>query len=71
VVSSGIQFVMTVQSEFHGKELFHGKGTAKGRKLAERVQIRLSVGTNDQTAAQMIHTDGVHILTDLSGHTMH
>jgi len=66
---------MTVQSEFHGMELFHGKGTAKGRKLAEgvpeRVQIRLSVGTNDQTAAQMIHADGVHILTDLSGHTMH
>lgn len=26
-------------NELHGKELFHGKGNAKGRKLDERVQV--------------------------------
>lgn len=36
---------MTVQSELHGKELFHGKGNAKGRKLAERVQVFQDVAT--------------------------
>jgi len=30
---------LTVQSEMHGKDLFHGKGNAKGRHLAERVQV--------------------------------
>lgn len=36
---------LTVQSEFHGKELFHGKGNAKGQKLAERVQVFQDVAT--------------------------
>lgn len=30
---------LTSQSEMHGKDLFHGKGNAKGRKLTERVQV--------------------------------
>ena len=30
---------LTVQTELHGKELFHGKGTAKGRKIEERVRV--------------------------------
>lgn len=29
------------------------------------------LGLNDETAARMIHSDGVHILFDLSGHTGH
>jgi hypothetical protein len=32
-------------NEMHGKELFHGKGNSKGRKLAERVQVFESVAT--------------------------
>ncbi len=31
--------------EFHGKELFHGKGNAKGRKLEDRVQVFQDVAT--------------------------
>jgi len=30
---------MTQQNEIHGKDIFHGKGNAKGRKLDERVQV--------------------------------
>ncbi|NOV30637.1 DUF3800 domain-containing protein [Methylomonas sp. ZR1] len=30
---------LTVHNEFHGKELFHGKGIAKGRKMEDRVQV--------------------------------
>lgn len=30
---------LTAQSEMHGKDLFHGKGNAKGRKLADRVRV--------------------------------
>ena len=30
---------LSVQSELHGKDLFHRKGAAKGRRLAERVQV--------------------------------
>lgn len=36
---------LTVSSEFHGKDLFHGKGNAKGRKLADRVQLFQDVAT--------------------------
>ncbi len=32
-------------NEFHGKELFHGKGNSKGRKLEERVQVFQDVAT--------------------------
>nr|VFJ59524.1 MAG: Protein of unknown function (DUF3800) [Candidatus Kentron sp. DK] len=30
---------LTTQTELHGKDLFHGKGNAKGRKLADRVRV--------------------------------
>ena len=30
---------LSLQSELHGKDLFHRKGAAKGRKLAERAQV--------------------------------
>ena len=36
---------LTQLNEFHGKELFHGKGNAKGRKLEERVQVFQDVAT--------------------------
>jgi Protein of unknown function (DUF3800) len=36
---------LTVHNEFHGKELFHGKGTAKGRKLEDRVRVFQDVAT--------------------------
>jgi len=36
---------LTVTNELHGKDLFHGKGNAKGRKLDERVQVFQDVAT--------------------------
>jgi hypothetical protein len=30
---------LNVHNEFHGKELFHGKGSAKSRKMEDRVQV--------------------------------
>ncbi|MDO9047014.1 MAG: DUF3800 domain-containing protein [Methylobacter sp.] len=30
---------LNVHNELHGKELFHGKGSAKGRKMEDRVQV--------------------------------
>jgi len=36
---------LAVHNEFHGKDLFHGKGNAKGRKLDERVQVFHDVAT--------------------------
>lgn len=51
---------MTVQSELHGKELFHGKGNAKGRKLVERVQVFQDVATfvtNNQIPVRMVCID--------------
>ena len=30
---------MTLQTELHGKDLFHGKGNAKSRHLTSRVQV--------------------------------
>lgn len=30
---------MTQATELHGKDIFHGKSNAKGRKLSERVQV--------------------------------
>lgn len=44
-------------NEFHGKELFHGKGNAKGRKLEERVQVFQDVATfvtNNQIPVRMV-----------------
>lgn len=31
--------ILTVQSELHGKELFHGKGNCKNRPLTERIKV--------------------------------
>jgi hypothetical protein len=31
--------VLSKESEFHGKELFHGKGNSSKRKLSERIQV--------------------------------
>jgi hypothetical protein len=31
--------ILSKETEFHGKELFHGKGYFKNRKLADRVQV--------------------------------
>ncbi len=36
---------LTAQTELHGKELFHGKGSAKGRKMDERVQVFRDIAT--------------------------
>ncbi len=36
---------LTQANEFHGKELFHGKGNSKGRKLEERVRVFEDVAT--------------------------
>jgi hypothetical protein len=43
-------------NELHGKELFHGKGNAKGRKLEDRVQVFKDVATfvtNNQIPVRM------------------
>ncbi len=51
---------MTKQTELHGKELFHGKGTGKGRKLAERVQVFNDIATfvsNNQIPVRMVCID--------------
>lgn len=48
---------MTKQTEFHGKELFHGKGSAKGRKLSERVQVFHDIATfvcNNRLPVRMV-----------------
>ncbi len=44
--------------------------------LTARIKPRFSkwhalVGLSDQASAQLIHSDGVHVLMDLSGHTAH
>lgn len=36
---------LTTLNELHGKDLFHGKGNAKGRKLEERVRVFQDVAT--------------------------
>jgi hypothetical protein len=36
---------LAVHTEFHGKELFHGKGNSKGRKLEDRVRVFQDVAT--------------------------
>lgn len=51
---------MTAQTELHGKDLFHGKGNAKGRKLAERVQVFKDIATfvsNNKIPVRMICID--------------
>ena len=36
---------LTKANELHGKDLFHGKGNAKGRKIADRVRVFEDVAT--------------------------
>jgi len=51
---------LTKQNELHGKDLFHGKGNAKGRKLAERVQVFKDIATfvsNNRIPVRMICID--------------
>ncbi len=48
----------------------------KEDELTSRIRPYFSVwrslfGKNDETAARLIHADGVHVLLDLSGHTRH
>ncbi len=48
---------LTVHNELHGKELFHGKGTAKGRKMEERVQVFRDVAnfvTHNQIPVRLV-----------------
>ena len=48
---------LNVLNELHGKELFHGKGNAKGRKLVERVQVFQDVASfvsNNQIPVRII-----------------
>ncbi|MBW9265861.1 MAG: DUF3800 domain-containing protein [Candidatus Thiodiazotropha sp. (ex. Lucinisca nassula)] len=47
-------------TEFHGKEMFHGKGTFNKRKLAERVQLFEDISTflvNNQLPIRMVRID--------------
>jgi hypothetical protein len=47
-------------NEFHGKELFHGKSNARGRKLEDRVQVFQDVATfvtNNQIPVRMVCID--------------
>lgn len=51
---------LDVHYEFHGKDLFHGKGNAKGRKLEERVQVFLDVAnfvTDNTIPVRMVCID--------------
>jgi hypothetical protein len=54
---------MTKQTELHGKELFHGKGNGKGRKLSERVQVFNDIATfvcNNRIPVRMVCIDVKH-----------
>lgn len=51
---------LAVQNELHGKDLFHGKGPAKGRKLEERVAVFQAVATfvlKNQIPVRMVRID--------------
>ena len=51
---------LTKAHEFHGNELFHGKGIAKGRKLDERVRVFQDVATfvvENQIPVRMVCID--------------
>lgn len=53
---------MSIQAEMHGKDIFHGKGNAKGRKLAERVQVFKDIATfitNNRIPVRMVCIDVV------------
>lgn len=51
---------LTVNNELHGKDLFHGKGNAKGRKLEDRIQVFQDVATfvvNNKIPVRMVCID--------------
>lgn len=51
---------LTVNNELHGKDIFHGKGNAKGRSLEDRVKLFEAVSTfvvNNQIPVRMICID--------------
>jgi hypothetical protein len=51
---------MTTHTEFHGKELFHGKGSSKGRKISERVQVFKDIASfvsNNSIPVRMVCID--------------
>jgi len=53
---------LAIHTELHGKELFHGKGNAKGCKLEERVQVFQDVATfvtDNQIPVRMVQIDVV------------
>ncbi len=57
-------------------ELYAYPTTLKTDKLSKRIEPLFSMwkpiyGKNDSDAANLIHSDGIHILFDLSGHTAH
>jgi len=48
---------LNVNNELHGKDLFHGKGNAKGRKMEERVKLFQDVATfviNNKIPVRMV-----------------
>lgn len=48
---------LTASSEFHGKDLFHGKGNARGRSLEDRVRLFEDVATfitNNKIPVRMV-----------------
>ena len=48
------------ENELHGKEMFHGKGPFKGRKLSERVQLFQHLATfliSNQIPIRLVHID--------------
>jgi len=51
---------LTRDTEFHGKELFHGKAQFKGRNLSERVQLFRDIATfilNNKIPIRMVRID--------------
>jgi hypothetical protein len=51
---------LTKDSEFHAKDIFHGKANWKGRKLAERVQVFKDISSvviNEKLAVRMVCID--------------
>ncbi|MDS4013414.1 MAG: tetratricopeptide repeat protein [Candidatus Accumulibacter sp.] len=63
-------------TDARGLELFAYPTFEEGGVLAARLRGNLSrwhslVGMTDEEAAAKIHQDGIHVLIDLSGHTMH
>jgi hypothetical protein len=51
---------MNKEHELHGKDIFHGKGNAKGRKIEDRIQVFQSVSkfiSNNSIPVRMICID--------------